>query len=147
VGAYTFTGHPDVTGVLTICGQFRLRAADPEPDDRDGHSLLVQTFGSSFFRYEMNLMIYESSLSARGIPVLQGHDRWTSRSAFAPGRGTSQSAAEVFRRADLLLDSTTASIRASWHACGGPRSSTSTRGCCSSGEPRANCLSRRTIST
>jgi hypothetical protein len=49
VGAYTFTGHPDVIGVLTICGQARLRAADPEPDDRDGHSLLVQTFGSSFF--------------------------------------------------------------------------------------------------
>jgi hypothetical protein len=65
--------------VLTIrYGQARLRAADREPDDRDGHSLLVQTFGSSFFRQGMNLMIYESSIPARGIPVLQGggHDRW-----------------------------------------------------------------------
>jgi hypothetical protein len=123
------------------------KAADPEPDDRDGHSLLVQTFGSSFFRYEMNLMIYESSLSASGIPVLQGHDRWDlkvrvrSRPRHEPERGRGVPPCRP------PLDSTPASIRASWHACGGPGSSTSTRGCCSSGEPRANCLSCRTIST
>jgi hypothetical protein len=58
-GSLHFHRPLDVTGVLTIrYGQARLRAVDREPDDPDGHSLLVQTFGSSFFRYGMNLMIY-----------------------------------------------------------------------------------------